>query len=103
MGAIFGFQTAGTFFQTYRARNLIERFFNMIKQCRRVASSYGKSRPTIRPLSTTASIRIWLQANESTPWQPAGTTRSRAARSGHFIDAALGICPTCEQLHIEHC
>src|ERR1700675_2279897 len=26
----------------YRARNLIERFFNKIKQCRRVATRYGK-------------------------------------------------------------
>jgi transposase len=39
----------------YRARNLIERFFNKIKQCRRVATRYDKL----------ASIRIWLRANES--------------------------------------
>jgi transposase len=26
----------------YRARNLVERFFNRIKQCRRVATRYGK-------------------------------------------------------------
>jgi transposase len=35
----------------YRARNRVERFFNRIKQCRRVApSEYG-----------------WLRANEFTP------------------------------------
>jgi transposase len=28
----------------YRARNLIERFFNKIKQCRRVAPRYDKTR-----------------------------------------------------------
>jgi transposase len=35
----------------YRARNLIERFFNKIKQCRRVATRYDKLRPLprIRP------------------------------------------------------
>jgi len=26
----------------YRARNLVERFFNKIKQCRRVAAGYDK-------------------------------------------------------------
>jgi transposase len=41
----------------YRARNLIERFFNKIKQCRRVATRHDKL----------ASIRIWLHASESTP------------------------------------
>ena len=35
----------------YRARNLIARFFNKIKQCRRVATWYGNPRPTIWPLS----------------------------------------------------
>ena len=34
----------GSFFSPYlyRARNLIERFFNKIKQCRRVATRYYK-------------------------------------------------------------
>ena len=36
----------------YRARNLIERFFNKIKQCRRVANRYDKLRPTIWPHQT---------------------------------------------------
>jgi transposase len=30
----------------YRARNLVERFFNRIKQCRRVATRYDKLAPT---------------------------------------------------------
>src|SRR6267154_5004527 len=33
----------------YRARNLVERFFNKIKQCRRVAPSTTSSRPTTLP------------------------------------------------------
>jgi transposase len=35
----------------YRARNLIERFFNKIKQCRRVATDMTNSRPTFWPSS----------------------------------------------------
>jgi transposase len=33
----------------YRARNLVERFFNKIKQCRRVATGTTSSRPTTLP------------------------------------------------------
>jgi transposase len=37
----------------YRARNLVERFFNKIKQCRRVATRYmTSSRPTTWPSSS---------------------------------------------------
>jgi transposase len=39
----------------YRARNLVERFFNKIKQANYLA------------FIKLASIRIWLRANESTP------------------------------------
>ena len=35
----------------YRASNLIERFFNKIKQCRRVATEATNSRPTTWPSS----------------------------------------------------
>ena len=35
----------------YRARNLVERFFNRIKQCQRIATRYTNSRPTIWPSS----------------------------------------------------
>jgi transposase len=40
---------------------LIERFFNKIKQCRRVATRYYLA------FIKLASIRIWLRANESAP------------------------------------
>jgi transposase len=33
----------------YRARNLIERFFNKIKQCRRIATRYDKLAQTTSP------------------------------------------------------
>ena len=50
----------------YRARNLIERFFNKIKQCRRVATRYDKLAANYLAFVKLASIRIWLPANEST-------------------------------------
>jgi transposase len=51
----------------YRARNLIERFFNKIKQCRRVATRYDKLAANYLAFIKLASIQIWLRANESTP------------------------------------
>ena len=50
----------------YRARNLVERFFNKIKQCRRVATRYDKLSANYLAFIKLASIRIWLRANEST-------------------------------------
>src|SRR5947199_1389811 len=47
----------------YRARNLIERFFNKIKQCRRVATRYDKLAANYLAFIKLASIRIWLRAN----------------------------------------
>jgi transposase len=51
----------------YRARNLVERFFNKIKQCRRVATRYDKHAANYLAFIQLASIRLWLRANESTP------------------------------------
>ena len=51
----------------YRARNLVERFFNKIKQCRRVATRYDKLAANYLAFIKLASIRIWLRAYESTP------------------------------------
>ena len=51
----------------YRARNLVERFFNKIKQFRRVATRYDKLSVNYLAFIKLASIRIWLRANESTP------------------------------------
>ena len=52
----------------YRARNLIERFFNKIKHCRRVATRYDKLAANYLAFVKLASIRIWLRANEYTPF-----------------------------------
>ena len=50
----------------YRARNLIERFFNRIKQCRRVATRYDKLAANYLAFVQLASIRLWLGVNEYT-------------------------------------
>jgi transposase len=51
----------------YRARNLVERFFNKIKQCRRVATRYDKLAANYLAFVQLASIRLWLRVNESGP------------------------------------
>ena len=51
----------------YRARNLVERFFNKIKQCRRVATRYDKLAANYLAFIQLASIKLWLRVNESTP------------------------------------
>jgi transposase len=51
----------------YRARNLIERFFNTIKQCRRVATRYDKLAANYLAFIHLASIRLWLRVNGYTP------------------------------------
>jgi transposase len=49
-----------------RARNLVERFFNKIKHCRRVATRYDKLAANYLAFVQLASIRLWLRVNEST-------------------------------------
>jgi transposase len=48
------------------SRNPVERFFNKIKQCRRVVTRYDKLATNYLAFIKLASIRIWLRANEST-------------------------------------
>jgi transposase len=49
----------------YRSRNRVERFFNRIKQCRRVAARYDRPAANYLALVQLASIRLWLRLNES--------------------------------------
>lgn len=51
----------------YRARNMVERFFNKIKQCRRIATRYDRLAANYLAFIKLASIRIWLRAYESAP------------------------------------
>ena len=47
--------------------SLVERFFNKIKQSRRIATRYDKLAANYLAFVKLAAIRIWLRAYESTP------------------------------------
>ena len=49
----------------YRARNQVERVFNRIKQCRRVATPYDRLAANYLAFVQLASIRLWLRLYES--------------------------------------
>jgi transposase len=49
----------------YRQRNLIERFFNKLKQYRRIAARYDKLGATFFTSKQLAAVRIWLRSIES--------------------------------------
>ena len=49
-------------FALYKERNLIERFFNRIKHCRRIATRYDKLAANYLAFVQLASIRLWLRA-----------------------------------------
>ena len=51
-------------------RTLIERFFNKIMQCRRVATRYGKPRPTIWPSSNSHQSEFGYALDIGDPSQP---------------------------------
>jgi transposase len=50
----------------YRDRNLVERFFNKIKQCRRVATPHDKLAANYLAFVKLACIRLWLRVYECT-------------------------------------
>ena len=45
----------------YRARNLIERFFNKIKHFRRIATRYDKHAENFLAALKLVAVRIWLR------------------------------------------
>ena len=49
---------------------LVERFFNKIKHCRRVATRYDKLAANYLAFVQLASIRLWLRVYEFTPLEP---------------------------------
>ena len=52
--------------ETYRQRNLVERFFNKLKHFRRIATRFDKLARNYLAAVLLASTRLWLQAYEST-------------------------------------
>ena len=53
--------------ELYRLRNRVERFFNKLKQFRRIATRYEKLAANYLAMIKIATICIWLRTNESTP------------------------------------
>ena len=51
----------------YRERNHVERFFNKLKQFRRIATRYDKLGATFFAFIQLAAVRISLRSIESTP------------------------------------
>ena len=52
--------------ETYRQRNLVERFFNKLKHFRRIATRFDKLARNYLAAVLIASTRLWLRAYEST-------------------------------------
>jgi transposase len=50
----------------YRARNLVEGFFNKIKQCRQLVKRHDKLAANDLAFVQLASIRPWLRVNKAT-------------------------------------
>jgi transposase len=90
LNGIFWVLRSGAFsLHLYRARNLVERFFNKIKQCRRVATRYDKLTANDLAFVQLASIRLWVRANESTPQAlPGATVRRRLLGAGRSLPIA---------------
>ncbi|WP_170115312.1 transposase [Phyllobacterium brassicacearum] len=49
----------------YRHRNQLERLFNRIKQCRRIATRYEKQAANFHAFIKLAAILLWLRVNVS--------------------------------------
>ena len=50
----------------YKARNLVERFFNKIKHSRRIATRYDKLAENYLAALKLVAVRLWLRVYEST-------------------------------------
>ena len=49
----------------YRLGNRVERFFNTLRQSRRIATKYGKLAARDLPMVKSAITRLWLDVQES--------------------------------------
>jgi hypothetical protein len=73
----------------YRVRNLVERFFNRMKQCRRVASRYDRLAANYLAFIKLAAIRVWLRAYKSTPWPMSALTPDFLGKGVAQADGAV--------------
>ena len=51
--------------RTYKQRNLIERFFNKLKQFRHICTRFDRNALNYLAMAKLASIRLWLRHYES--------------------------------------
>src|SRR6201988_4266794 len=73
----------------YRGRNLVERFFNKIKQCRRVATRYDKLAANYLAFVQLASIRLWLACLYDPPPYPSINARAPSHTVLRTSDAGI--------------
>lgn len=48
-------------FRAYKDRNRIERMFNKVKQFRRIATRYDKTKTSFSAFQNLAAVRLWLR------------------------------------------
>ena len=51
----------------YKARNMVERFFNKIKHYRHIATRYDKTAENFLAALKIVAVRLWLRDYEPTP------------------------------------
>ena len=70
----------------YQFCNLVERWFNKLKNARRVATSYDKTAESFLAFADITSIRLWLRHfSTSLSLQSAGHFTLETQRQGHFV------------------
>ena len=88
---------------------LVERFFNKIKQCRRVATRYDKVAANYLAFIQLASIRLWLRVNEfraqvTSQWQGRGLRAERQPKDRSLQSrAATAIGRSSRAARYVHC
>ena len=79
----------------YRDRNNVERFFNRIKHCRRIATRHDKLAANFLAFIKLAATRLWLRVHESTPQLAPRDTDGVAADLDRFAWALIVSRPIC--------
>ena len=84
----------------YRARNLVQRFFNKIKQCRRIATRYDKLAADYLAFIKLASIRLWLRTYEPSLGgsRPSSSSRNTAPDHAARVQQVLISMTGCDDI-----
>jgi transposase len=88
----------------YRARNLVERFFNKIKQCRRIATRYDKLAANYLAFIQLASIRLWLRRRSLGAPSRHPNLHQQACRLAAIVPSGHSAWPWTMAFHLnDHC